>query len=807
MRYFLFFITVLIVNSFFAQTKISGVVVDSASNKPIEFATVRLFSVLDSTVKAGVYTDEKGWFMLENISKGDYFLKISFTGYKTKSVSPIQVIGQPLNVIGEIAISIDGVQNLKEVTVSAQLDVLRAGIDKKVYNIDQDLSSRGGTAEGVLNNVPSVTVDQDGNIALRGDGNVTILIDGRPSALTGGKASSFLASIPASSIERVEIVTNPSAKYDPDGTSGIINIVLKKNKLKGFNGQVAATMATGHDDNFSTALSYRNQAVNVFGSYAFDYNRGFRNNFGYIEQTYANDSVVRLNQDRKGTDFKYGHNARLGLDWTINPQNNFSFSTSGQLGYRERTGDQINERLVDGDLLWDSWNRKSSDPVNNQNIDGSLNFTHILKKERGKWSVDAGTSFSERTENGEYQQDYSLYQNGLTLPDFSFQKLFSNSNSNVTTAQFDLEYLFPKINARLEAGVKTIYRNEELIASSERLDNGSGTFISDTLANYNFNYFENVNSAYGVFGQQLKKWKYQVGVRAEYAVQDPSLTNDATNYGKTYMNLFPSGHVRYQVKPKSEMSVSYSRRINRASSDQLNPFTNYSDPYNLRRGNPDLKPEFIDSYDLGYSWESNLINITTSVYYRKTKGVIQRIKYFYPNNTAAQTFDNVDQSQTGGLEFITTIKPYKWWRNTLSLNGNYTDISSNSSVLGFNNSGYNWSAKLVMSFEFWKKTATVQVNGNYSSPRITAQGRVIPWRSVDISAEKLVFNKKISVGLRLSDVFNTKGFHYFLDQASVFQESEFKWLTRRLYVTVSYKFGKLEISKKSSGGGGDGGDF
>lgn len=807
MKLFLLSLSILVSSAVFSQTKISGEVIDSATNKPLEFATVRLFSALDSTVKKGIYTDEKGWFQLENIAIGDYYIKVSFTGYKTKSISPVRVNGQPNNIIGQIELGIDGIQNLKEVTVSAQLDVLRAGIDKKVYNIDQDLSSKGGTAEGVLNNVPSVTVDQDGNIALRGDGNVTILIDGRPSTLTGGKASSFLASIPASSIERVEIVTNPSAKYDPDGTSGIINIVLKKNKLKGFNGQIAATMATGHDDNFSTALSYRNQAVNVFGSYAFDYNRGFRNNFGYIEQTYDADSLVRLNQDRKGTDFKYGHNARLGLDWTINPQNNFSISTSGQLGYRERTGDQINQRTIGGDLLWDSWNRTSSDPINNQNIDGSLNFTHVLKKERGKWSIDAGTSFSERTENGEYQQDYSLYHNGLTLPDFSFQKLFSNSNSNVTTAQFDLEYLFPKINARLETGVKTIYRNEELIASSERLDNGSGTFINDTLANYNFNYFENVNSVYGVFGQQLKKWKYQVGVRAEYAIQDPSLTNDATNYSKTYMNLFPSGHVRYQLKPKSEMSVSYSRRINRASSDQLNPFTNYSDPYNLRRGNPDLRPEFIDSYDLGYSWESNLINITTSVYYRKTKGVIQRIKYFYPNNTAAQTFDNVDQSQTGGLEFITTIKPYKWWRNTLSLNGNYTDISSNSSVLGFNNSGYNWSAKLVMSFEFWKKTATVQVNGNYSSPRITAQGRVIPWRSVDISAEKLVFNKKLSVGMRLSDVFNTKGFHYFLDQESVFQESEFKWLTRRLYVTVSYKFGKLEISKKSSGVGGDGGDF
>ncbi len=789
------------------QTSISGEVLDSVALNGIEYASVRLFSVADSSVKQGIYTDEKGRFLLEKVAPGNYFIKITFSGYEPKLIPNIKIQGQPVYALGKIGLSKGKLQNIQEVTVTADVDVLKAGIDKKIYNVEEDLSTRGGNAEDILNNIPSVEVDQDGKVSLRGDGNVTILIDGRPSSFTGGTLSGVLDAIPASSIERIEVVTNPSAKYDPDGTSGIINIVLKKNKLKGFNGQVTASMATGHDHNFNGALSYRNSKFNIYGSYAFDYNRGFRNNFGFIEQYYANDSVSRLNQDRKGSDFGFGHNARIGGDWYINSQNTLSLSVTGQSGYRERNGDQVNENFDSNGVLQNSWTRISADPSDNLGLDANLNLTHLMKKDKGKWSFDFSNSNGTKNEDGEYEQ-YFTVQNGIIVPqDVTSQRLNSNGSNTIFTGQFDLEYVLTKINGRIETGAKTIVRNESLATSMERMDPGTSTFVLDSVSNFDYTYYENINSIYGIFGQQLGKFKYQLGIRAEYAEQAPTLKNDPTNYSKTYFNAFPSGHVKYKTSEKSELSLSYSRRINRPQSGQLNPFTSYADPVNLRGGNPNLTPEFINSYDLGFSYDAKLFNIVSSVFYRNTKDVIQRVKLFYPNNTSIVTFENIDQSNSLGMELVLSIRPTKWWKNTLSWNGDYVEFVNSSTTTNWNNTGFNWSLKYVASFDFWKKSAVFQINANYSAPRTTAQGKVNPWTFVNISVEKLVLNKKLAIGLRLSDVFNTKGFKMFVDQPTVIQESEFKFLTRRLYFSLSYKFGKLEMSKQRGGGGEGGMDF
>lgn len=800
----LFFFSITFYTATFSQTTISGEVLDSLESTPIEFSSIRLFSVADSSVVQGVYSDEKGRFSLEKVIPGNYFIKVSFSGYQTKSIPSISITGQPIYALGKIGLSMGDLQKIEEVTVTADIDVLKAGIDKKVYNVDQDLSTRGGSANDILNNIPSVDVDQDGNVSLRGEGNVTILIDGRPSSLTG---ANFLDAIPASSIERVEVVTNPSAKYDPDGTSGIINVVLKKNKLQGFNGQISSTIATGHDHNFNGALSYRNSILNVYGSYAFDYERGYRNNIGYIEQNFTNDSISRLEQDRAGTDFDNGHNARLGADFYLNSQNTLGISVVGQKGFRRRTGAQLNQQFDGDGILVSEWNRLSKDPVFTQGMDANLNFSHILKKEKGKWSLDFNQSLSNENENGEYEQSYSLLNGVYGTQNATSQRLYSETFNSIFTGQFDLEYIISKMSARIETGAKTILRNQQLAANSESYDADFGNFQTDNLANYDYSYDENISSVYGIFGQQIGKFKYQLGVRGEYAFQNPVLTNDTSNYAKEYFNFFPSGHLRYKTSKKSELSLSYSRRINRPSAGQLNPFTNYSDPYNLRRGNPDLSPEFIHSLDLGYSWDAKRMNLSASVFYRNTIGVIQRVKLFYPDNTSAGTFENIDESNSGGIEFVALLKPTKWWRNTLSWNGNYVEFTNSSTTSNWNNSGFNWSLKYSSSVEFWKKSATIQLNVNYSAPRITAQGRVTPWRFVDVSFEKLLLDKKLAIGVRLGDVFNTKGFLFYLDQPSVTQESEFKWLTRRLYFTISYKFGKLEMSKKGNGGGGEGMDF
>jgi outer membrane receptor protein involved in Fe transport len=357
----------------------------------------------------------------------------------------------------------------------------------------------------------------------------------------------------------------------------------------------------------------------------------------------------------------------------------------------------------------------------------------------------------------------------------------------------------------METGLKVIHRQLSVNTFSESFDTLQGIFVEDTLSNFDYEYDEQIYAAYGIFGQQLGKFKYQGGLRIEKAFQIPNLISDTIRIVNDYFNVFPSAHIRYSLTEKSEISLSFSKRINRATSGDLNPFTSYADPYNLRRGNPYLQPEYIESYDLGYMNELNKVTFTTSVFYRHTTGVITRLKEFYENGTSAVTMANLDESHSVGTEVVFVIKPTKWWRNTLSANANYMQYEDANSTSAWNVTGFNWNMKYSGTVEFWKKTASIQVNATYNGPRVSIQGRVQRKGPIDISAEKTFKEGKWSFGMRVSDVLNKQGFYMTIDQPGIYQTSNFKWLTRRIYLTFSYKFGKLEMSNKNKGGGGEGG--
>lgn len=793
---------------------ISGRIIDAKSEVPMEYVAFKLYKASDSTLYSGIYTDAEGKFTFEQIPYGNYYGKIVFAEYNPELISDIK-ISTTVKVanLGTIRLRPVETKALGEVKVVGQLDVLKAGIDKKVYNVGEDLSVKGGTANDVLNNIPSVEVNQEGGVTLRGDGAVTVLIDGRPSSISGGNGKTLLDALPAGSIERIEVVTNPSAKYDPDGTFGIINIVLKKNKMRGFNGLITSTLGSGDLNGGNVAegsisLSYRNSKLNTFGSYSGRYLDGYRNNFSTLDREITSDSIIKLKQDRFGTDQNFGHTFRAGADFYLKPRNVLGFSVTGSIGERNRTGDQWSKSSTGTDSLLRLWKRYSDDPSQQQNFDFNLNYKHDLKEDRGNWVVDLNQSLGSDNIQGFYfQQDYNA-DSTVKAQAALDQRLFNKEKNNITSGQFDFTYLMPKKNARLETGVKTIIRQQSVNTYSETLDTLTSNYLEDTLSNFDYAYNEQIYSAYGIFGQQLKKFKYQVGLRVEKAYQIPELLSDTIRIVNDYFNIFPSAHIRYAFTEKSEISLSYSRRINRAQSADLNPFTSYADPYNLRRGNPYLQPEFIDSYDLGYSNERKLMNFTTSVFYRHTTGVISRIKTFDANNVSTVSFANLDESHSVGAEAIFVIKPYKWWRNTLSANANYTQYVDDNTTANWNVGGFNWNMKYSGTVEFWKRTASIQVNATYNGPRVTVQGVVQRRGPVDISAEKTFKEGKISVGMRVSDVFNRQGFYMTLDQPGIDQSMEFKWLTRRLYLTFSYKFGKIEMSpKKSNGGGEGGGDF
>ena len=792
MRLYLLLLFTIAINSANAQL-LSGKVSDEQG--PLEFAAVRLFNAIDSTVSQGIYTSEDGSFELNDIAPGNYYLKISFSNFETHLIDPLVVKKSTDVNIGEIKLEVDKTLELDGVIAHGSLDVLKAGIDKKIYNVADDISVKGGTVNDVLNNIPSIEVDQEGNISLRGDGNVTVLIDGRPSGLVLGDGQNLLSSLPANSIERIEVVTNPSAKYDPDGTSGIINIVMKKNKLKGFNGIVSATVATGNQYEGNFAFSYRDKRFNSYINYSYNYYEGYRNFYSTLDKTFTADSSLLLTQNREGTDLKIVNTLVIGSDFYINDRNVLGFSVTGSMGVRDRYGYMEND-LVDGNNDFvDKWDRISIEPRTNRNLDINLNYKFKLKEQKGDWSFVAYQSFGERSVEGTYEQLY--YVNAVDTSNLAHldQRLNNLQTNSISTAQTDFTYILKKINARIETGAKTIRSDELTDTESSTRDTVTGLYYEDTLSNFKYQYTGSETSAYFIFGQVLGKFKYQGGLRGEFAVQDPQLFTSETDYRNTYVNLFPSVHLKYDVSKKTRFGLSYSRRINRPSSRQLNPFISYADPVNLRSGNPDLKPEYIDSYDFSYSFTAPKVIVSTSVFHRRTTDVINRVKYYRDDNTSIVSYANIDKSVSTGLEVILIYKPFKAMKNTLSFNGSYVDYTNLDPTTDWSNDGFNWGVKYVVSLDFWKKTASVQATANYSAPRVTPQGLFQRGNVIGLAAEKRLFDKKLSIGVRVTDLFNTMNTTIKLDSDGVVQDMEFDWLSRRIFLTVSYKFGRLDEKK------------
>lgn len=796
------------------EGSIYGKVSDQLKNKPLEYVKVAVYNSKDSALVFGQYTDIEGKFQIENLALSNYYVKVTLAGYEPVLFSDIVLKSDfKLNYLGQIILIPINQKLIDEITVQGRQDIMKSGIDKKVYNVSEDITLKGGTANDILKNLPSVDLDQDGRIMLRGEGSVNVLIDGRPSSLTGSNGKTLLDALPAGSIERIEIVTNPSAKYDPDGTSGIINIVLKKNKLKGFNGMLNSNLGSGDFNGGNVAeggvsLSYRNSFINTFGSYTGRYLDGYRNNFMNSVQTLPNDSLVILDQNRTGTDLNAGHTFRAGIDLTLKHNRNLAFTTTGSLGQRDRSGDLWNASmdLIAGDeVVTQLWRRMSYDPTQQENLDFNLNFKQIFKSNRGNISADLNQSFGKDHIQGFYSQSYYNQDTVLQINHAVLdQRLSNEESSRVTAFQLDGTYLWPDKSVRSEWGMKTQFRKQVVDTYSETKDSTTLQYLEDTLSNFLYQYDEQIFSAYGILAHQYKGFKYQVGARVEKAYQIPNLLSDSNRIVNDYFNVFPSAHLKYVLPKNAEIGLSYSRRITRASSADLNPFTSYADPFNLQRGNPYLQPEYIDSYDLSYSREAKKLNLSASIFYRKTSDMITRFKSFNEENASVVTMINLDNSHSLGSEIVLSYKPVPWFRNTLSSNVNY--IKYETTTASWNRSGFNYNVKLNSSVEFWKRTATFQLNVNYIAPRITIMGTAQRRGATDVAVDKRL-GSNWSIGAKVSDVFNRQGFYMYLRQPTVSQDLEYKWLTRRFYLNVTYKFGKLEMNKPKNSQDSNGGEM
>lgn len=763
--------------------KLTGIIVDSESGAPIESAAVQLFSQKDSSLVAGTATDKTGAFTLEP-RFGRFYLKISFIGYNNTIVNNIKINPQTPEVnAGTLKLTAGNEMTTKVIEVEAEMNAFENQLDKKVYNVEKTIVSESGSAVDVLKNVPSVTVDADGNVSLRGSSNVKILINGRPSAMLGNDPSAVLEQIPSKMIESIEIMSNPSSKYDPEGTAGIINIVLKKQQDDGYNGNVSVNAGTRDKYNTSINLNLRKDKFNFYGSYNFRlfnmYGNGATN-----KQTYFNNTTFFNNQISTSHGKMKSHMGSLGMDYMPDKKN--LLSLSGSYNWRNRNRNDLGT-YVNFDALYNPtsmYYRNSDENETGKGVD--INLNHKFKYDKKKKELNTAFQYSRSSEDesGDINQFYNTGTSYLQQKDNTTYSL------DIFSGQSDFYNPLGEDNkSKFETGVKGVYRSINSDYVSNYFDFNTQSWFYNNLTSNNFTYKDQVYSAYSNYGNTYKNFGYQIGLRLEQTFTKSEQLTTSQNFEHNYFSWFPSIYLTQSITKTNEIQLSYTRRINRPNLHVLNPFTDYSDPQNLRKGNPDLKPEYINSLELSYMKYFTTINVSGSVFYRRVDDVINRFVTQLDSATTLMTFENMNNSQSYGLEFVITGSPAKWWNLNASTSYYYTKVSGSSSIGStLDNSSNVWSGKLMSSFTF-PDLFDVQLGYNYSGKMITATGSMDPMQTLDIAIKKDFFFKRLSLTLRVSDALNTQKFSVHTNQNDIIADMVRRRDSRNVFLSVSYRFG------------------
>ncbi len=765
----------------FDSVTISGNVIEKSSKQSIEFATVQLVEATDSSIIKAAITDKKGRFSIENISPGKYLIQCSFIGYGDTWQS-VSVDGSKNNLqLGNIEIGTVST-NMQEVTVTSRKSMINAAIDRKIYNVSQDVMAQTGSASEVLRNLPSIEVDIEGQVSLRGSANVMILINGRPSPLMGSTRAEALQQLPANSIERIEVITNPSARYRPDGTSGIINIVLKKNVRRGLNGNL--TMNAGSRDRYSGGinLNYNPGKFNLFGSYNIRRDRRIRTSS--TDRTYLGPNLIPESyylETSESSGRPFAHILTTGVEFFLDPQNSIGFS--GNMVHRKLVRDDHLKRLFfnsDKSLVKNS-DRFRIEPETENERDGTFFWQHNYLKEGKELRAELNISSSK-------EDEFSRNTNLQSFP------AIPTSFDNVLMSTFDrqkqvsLDFTDPiSDKSKLELGYAGSFTNQDLNLVAEYFDTASSRFVKDLLKSNLFIYKESVHAFYTTFQRASERFSYSAGLRFEQAFTSSNLATKDSLVTNNYFRIYPTLHLAYNLSD-GELQLNYSRRVNRPEADELNPFPDYQDPLNLRAGNPKLLPEVIHSVEFGYRWQNNKFSFVPSIYYRyKEDGFTSVIK---PLNDSVllNTEENLSKDRSAGLELVFTAKAGKFFNANMGANFFYNQIDA--SELGFDEmkSIVSMSLNFNSTFTFTPITM-LQFSTNYRSSRLTAQGRSFGSIVFNLGIRQDMFKKKVSFVLTASDLFKSLRQKssidtYFLDQSSITRRDG-----RIFYLGLNFKFG------------------
>jgi len=793
-------------NALFAQQSerqgvVQGIVLDADTQEPLSYATVTLYNATDSSLVNGGVTNDAGIFKVE-APTGEYYAEIDFIGYKTQIIPDVNITQEKLNVdLNTVSLGSDAA-TLDEVEVRAEKSTMQMSLDKRVFNVGKDLANIGGNANQVLDNVPSVTVDVEGNVSLRGSSGVRILVNGRPSSLVGNGDTDGLRNIPANLIERVEVITNPSARYEAQGMAGIINIVLKKEARQGVNGSFDLTTGYPHNHGATANLNYRKNKFNFFANYGLNYREGPGNGANYQEfqrgdtlfisdQTRTRERSGWNNSIRAGADYYFSEKSILttALNYRIGKDDNFS-----EIEYR----DYINE--FNPENLTSITTRRDDEAEDEDNLEYSLTYRREFDKKDQEFVADIRYQDNFEVEESSIREQFFTPEFEPTNEADLLQR--SRNAEGERELIIQLDYVHPiSEEGKMEFGYRTSIRDIDNDFKVEEIENGDWV----TLPNFSneFFYDERVYAAYGIIGEKWGKFSAQGGLRAEYSDIITELVNTGERNARDYLNLFPSVFLGYELPDDNAVQISYSRRIDRPNFWELNPFFSFSDARNFRAGNPNLDPEFTDSYEITHIKYWDKATLTSSFYFRETEGVIDRIQRVNDEGNTVTRPENLLTEESYGADLTFNISPFDWW--DLDGNANFFRSITDGGNLGpdFQADTYTWFGRMTSQMTLFGDVET-QLRVNYRAPRRTTQGRTKAYTYLDFAASKDILKGKGTLTLSVRDLFNSRLFRYVNEGPNFYNEGEWRWRARQVRLSFNYR---LNQQKRRGGGRGGDGDF
>ncbi|MGY0392561.1 TonB-dependent receptor domain-containing protein [Bizionia sp. KMM 8389] len=793
------------------EVTITGKVFEKATNVPLEYATVAFVNKAENRIVTGGITTETGDFSIP-IPSGTYDVTIEFIGFDKLTI-PNQELTSDKN-LGKIGLA-ESAQALDEVEIIAETTTVEIKLDKKIYNVGKDLTVRGGNVSDVLDNVPSVSVDVEGNVALRGNENVRILINGKPSGLVGLNSTDALRQLPAESIERVEVITSPSARYDAEGTAGILNIILRRSKLQGFNGAITANVGYPESAGISGNINYRTGDVNIFNTTSYNYrkvpgnsstNNQFYNRefdeFGNI----INDLPDTYSEETNDYDrTRKGLSTNFGAEWYITD----SASLTGSISYRNGDNESNStNQLTQYDEFYNflsQTNRFDPELEDDEVIQYSLNFMKDFDNSGHKLTLDFQYEDNSEDEYSEVIVEGINSERVSTLED-------------QTRILIQADYVLPiGEKSQFEAGYRGNFNDQNTDYSVYLLNTDSNEFENATgLSNF-LNYREYVNAAYTQFGSKIgEKFSFLMGLRLE----NTRITIDQPTSGdfskKDYTGLFPTLNLSYELSDDENITMGYSRRIQRPRSWFINPFPSRSSVTSIFRGNPDLDPSYSGLFDIGYYNKFGKVSLNTSAYYQHATDAFSVISYDTGETVNVSGQDlaiiertpiNLAEENRYGFEFTVTYNPSRKW----NINGNFnifqqSIIGTTPNGVSLDNDNTSWFARINNKYTL-PGSIEWQTSLNYRGPSADAQNEREGMFSANMAFSKDLFNESASIALNVNDLLNSRKREMITTTDTYYGTSDFQWRERSINLSFTYRFNQQKKRQNRGGSNQGGGDF